>query len=246
MIEHGDRLAPTILFLHGASANECMWIPNLEPLSDEFHTVAINQPGHGDRREERFTLESAADETVAWLESHAPDGAVVVGLSGGGYVAMMAADRAPTLVRGLVLSGATASYRGWGGMSTKLYGYVFPLLGRWVEPKAEASLRELAPTELADAMLSQGVSMKGAGQALRDVPGRDYRAMLGRYPGPVLILNGERDTVNRKEEPGLLEARPDADIVTIHDAGHACSFTQAGAFNDHVRRFARLHARAPQ
>ena len=246
MIEFGSPDAPTVLFLHGASFNERMWIPNLEPLSDEFHTVAITQPGHGLRTDERFTLEAAAAETVEWLETSAPDGAVLVGLSGGGYVAMVTASLRPDLVAGLVLSGATASYRGWGGIETKLYGYVFPLLRRWVEPKSEAALRKLAPEKVADDMLSWGVSMKGAGQALRDIPGRDYRAMLADYAGPVMILNGERDDVNRKEETDLLEARPDAQIVTVEDAGHACSFTQAESFNRHVRDFARLHAVAPQ
>lgn len=242
MIEFGDRSNPTVLFLHGASANQCMWIPNLEPISEEFRTVAINQPGHGNRREEGFTLELAAAETVEWIEQHAPEGVLVVGLSGGGYVAMETASMRPDLIKGMVLSGATASYRGWGGLSTKLYGYLFPLLARWVEPKAIDSLKKLAPPELADAMLAEGVSMKGAGEALRDIPGRDYRTMLAEYPGPVLILNGERDKVNRKEEGDLLKARPDAQVVMIEDAGHACSFTQAETFNEHVREFARLHA----
>lgn len=242
MITYGSTDAPTILFLHGASANECMWIPNMKPLSDEFHTVAINQPGHGDRRGERFTFDLAATETVEWIKEHAPEGVVIVGLSGGGYVAMVTASQRPDLVKGMVLSGATASYGGWGGFETKMYGYVFPLLARWVEPKAIESLRKLAPPDMADAMLAQGVSMKGAGQAYRDISGRDYRGMLADYPGPVMILNGERDNVNRDEEADLIEARPDAEIVMIEDAGHACSITKPEVFNEHVRRFARLHA----
>lgn len=238
MIAFGDPNAPVILFLHGATANKHMWLPNLAPLSDEFRTVAINQPGHGDRREQPFTLDGAADETVAWLEDNAPEGATLVGLSGGGYVGMLAAAVRPDLVRGLVLSGATASYAGWGGLQTKLYGYLFPLLAKRLEPKSIESWKKLAPDELADAMLAEGISMRAGGAAFRQIPGRDYRAMLARYPGPVMILNGERDTVNRKEEPDLLLARPDAEIVMIPDAGHACSVTRADVFNQHVRRFA--------
>ena len=243
MIEFGDRINPTILFLHGASANELMWIPNLEPISDEFHVVAITQPGHG-LRTDTFTFDAAADETAEWLAGNAPEGAVLVGLSGGGYVAMMTAALRPDLVSGMVLSGSTASYRGWGGFETKMFGYVFPLMRRWIEPKSEASLRKLIAPDLADEMMAWGVSMKGAGQALRNIPGRDYRAMLAGYPGPVMILNGERDDVNRKEEGDLLLARPDAEIVMIEDAGHACSTTQPEVFNEHVRRFARRHARS--
>lgn len=246
MIEFGDRSKPTILFLHGASANQKMWLPQLEPLSDEFHTVAINQPGHGDRRAENFSLDQAARETVDWLQTNRPDGAVIVGLSGGGYVGMVAAAEAPELITGMVLSGSTASYTGWGGFSTKMYGYVFPLLAKRLEPKAVESLKKLAPPEIADEMLSEGVSMRGAASAFRQIPGRDYRGMLASYPGPVMVLNGERDKPNRDEEDDLLASRPDAEIVTIEDAGHACSVTQPEVFNEHVRRFARLHAVAPR
>lgn len=232
----GPDNATFILFLHGASANRYMWLPQLRALEDEFRVTAINQPGHGDRLNERFSVDAAADETVAWLSEHAPAGAFLVGLSGGGYVAMATADRRPDLVKGLVLSGATAAYRGWGGLSTKLYGFVFPLARR-MEKKAAESLKKLAPDELADAMLQEGVSMRGAGQALRDIPGRDYRAMLARYPGPVLLLNGQRDKVNLAEVGTLLAARPDTEVETIADAGHACSISQAAAFNQAVREF---------
>lgn len=240
MIEFGDRSSPTILFLHGSSANQKMWLPQLEPLSDEFHTVAINQPGHGDRRDEDFSLDAAADETAAWLAEHGP--AVVVGLSGGGYVALQTAARRPELIRAMVLSGATASYRGWGGFTTRLYGYVFPLLAKRFEPKAAASWKKLAPPDIADDMLAEGISMRAGGAAFRQIPGRDYRRMLADYPGPVLILNGERDDVNRNEEADLLAARPDAEIVMVEDAGHACSVTQPEAFNEAIRQFARRFA----
>ncbi len=245
MIGFGDPSAPTILFLHGASANRKMWLPNMRPLSDEFHTYALNQPGHGDRRDETFTLDAAASETVEWLEENTPDGALLVGLSGGGYVAKVVVDRRPELVRGLVLSGATASYSGWGGLQTKLYGYLFPLLAKRLEPKSVESWRKLAPEGVRDEMLEEGISMRAGGAAFREIPGRDYRRMLADYPGPVMVLNGERDTVNRDEEADLLRARPDAEIVMIEDAGHACSITKPEVFNEHVRRFARTCLLSP-
>jgi pimeloyl-ACP methyl ester carboxylesterase len=145
----------------------------------------------------------------------------------------------------MVLSGSTASYSGWGGFVTKLYGYVFPLLAKRLEPKSVESWRKMAPPEIADDMVDEGISMRAAAMAFRQIPGRDYRGLLASYPGPVMILNGERDRPNRDEEGELLAARPDAEIVTIEDAGHACSITRPDIFNAHVRRFARLHAVAP-
>ena len=88
-----------------------------------------------------------------------------------------------------------------------------------------------------------GLSLRSAGRALRTVPGLDYRSMLAQFDGPVLILNGERDESNRKEETEALAAASDAVIATVGDAGHACSLTQPAAFSAAVDGFCRTQVR---
>ena len=69
----------------------------------------MDLPAHGSRASETFTLDSAVESLATTIRDEAADGrAVVVGLSLGGYVGMALAAREPDLVRGLVLSGATA------------------------------------------------------------------------------------------------------------------------------------------
>jgi pimeloyl-ACP methyl ester carboxylesterase len=235
---HGSSNERSILFLHGAGASRLMWLPQHRLLADEFRTVSIDLPGHGVRRTEPFTIDRAAAVALEALDEHAGGETLVVGLSGGGYVALGLVDRAPGQVKGLVLSGASASYRGFGGFSTRLYGSIVQVVAKRMEGKGEGSMRKLLPADLADDILAEPLSMRGAVDSLRRIPGRDYHAMASRYPGPILLLNGERDKVNRKEE-GALAAASNARVEMVENAGHACSLTQPEAFSESVRAFAR-------
>ncbi len=228
----------SILLLPGAGQSRLMWVPQLRQLGDEFRMIAIDVPGHGARRDERFTIDAAAAAAREAIDEYAGGRAVVVGLSAGGYVGLGLVDLAPDRVAGLVLSGASASYRGWGGFETKMYGFLVGAIAGRMGGKAEASLRKALPDGLADDILVEPLSMRGAADSLKRIPGRDYYAMAARYPGPILLLNGERDKVNRKEEAAFAAAAG-AGVETIPDAGHACSLTRPEAFSEAVRAFAR-------
>ena len=102
-----------IVFLHGTRLCRSAWAPQMADLRDEFRVIAMDLPGHGARADDPFTLASAREAVVAVIEAAAGGRAVLVGLSLGGYVAMDVAAARPDLVRGLVLSGATAEPVGW-------------------------------------------------------------------------------------------------------------------------------------
>jgi pimeloyl-ACP methyl ester carboxylesterase len=65
--------------------------------------------------------------------------------------------------------------------------------------------------------------------------------MLESYRGPVLILNGERDKVNREREDDAAR-RWNAELMVIPDSGHSCVLSQPDAFSAAARAF--LHTRA--
>lgn len=65
-----------------------------------------------------------------------------------------------------------------------------------------------------------------------DLPGHGSRA-------PVLILNGEKDTVFRSGEREFARAHPNARVELIPRAGHLANFDDPDAFTGAVRRFAR-------
>jgi pimeloyl-ACP methyl ester carboxylesterase len=83
------------VFVHGGFHAAWCWertIAELEALGHEG--VAIDLPGHGARLDEESTLANRRDAIVSVLQH----GDVLVGHSGGGFDATLAADAAPDLV----------------------------------------------------------------------------------------------------------------------------------------------------
>lgn len=231
MIVHGDADLPTVVFLHGAGANAAMWTGCRSAV---YRSIAPDLPGHGTRRDGRFAFDRAVDEVLE-LIARLGRPPVLVGLSLGGYVAIGAARRSPTT--GVVLSGSTAQYIGFGGFTTRLSGRVLRLTGGRLDRKNEGAIRSIAGATIADAIIERGLSTRAAADALVDVPGRDFHGMLGEIEAPVLILNGERDAVNRKEEEAAAARCRQARIETITDAGHACAISRPDRFRSSVEAF---------
>ena len=106
--------APTVLLLHGWTANSALnWFGTFGPLSEMFHVVAVDHRGHGRgiRSWRRFTLEDCADDAAALLRVLGVGSAVAVGYSMGGPVAQLLWRRHPALVDGLVLCATAARFR---------------------------------------------------------------------------------------------------------------------------------------
>lgn len=232
----GPSDAPPVVLLHGAGANRKMWHFQATALSDRFRVIVPDLPGHGDHPERRFRFEAGVRFVRHLIDDEAGGTADVVGLSGGGYVAIGVAHESPRRVASLVLSGSTAEYLGWGGFSTRLVGVVAGAAGPVMRRLNEKALRSATRPDTAEAMIEVGVSMRAAAQSLRSIPGRDYHAMLEKYPGPVLILNGERDRVNRRSESEAAR-RWNARLEVLEDCGHACVLSQPQSFTDAVRGF---------
>jgi pimeloyl-ACP methyl ester carboxylesterase len=99
------------VLIHGGFHGAWCWrllVPELERLGHE--AIAIDLPGHGERRDERSTLADRRDAIVRVLR----EGDILVGHSGGGYDITLAADAAADLIghviylaAGLPLDGRT-------------------------------------------------------------------------------------------------------------------------------------------
>lgn len=87
------------VLIHGGFHGAWCWsrlIPELERLG--YEALAIDLPGHGDRRREPSTLENRCEAIAEVLES----GDVLVGHSGGGFDITLAANAAPDRVGHLI------------------------------------------------------------------------------------------------------------------------------------------------
>jgi pimeloyl-ACP methyl ester carboxylesterase len=100
--------AQSILFLHGGGSSAWSWQPVIHLLQNSFHCIAADLPDHGRSvAVTPFSMDLAADEVAALIESQAHGGqAVVVGLSEGAQVGVALLARHPRLVTHAVLSGA--------------------------------------------------------------------------------------------------------------------------------------------
>lgn len=232
-----------IVFLHGAGTNLAMWQPQVERLSDTFRCIAIDLPGHGSRQPERFTLEAGVEATRDAIDEHAGGSATLVGLSLGGYVEIATAAAHPERVDGLVASGVGVEFQGMTARANRFQGRLLPLAGPLVKRSATKALARIATKETAKAIADRGHSFGGAGQALRDLVGRDFRSLLLSYNGPVLMLLGVRDKPNVEAVPKMVEGVVDAEVEIIEDAGHSCSLSQPEAFSAAVRSFVTDRAR---
>lgn len=97
------------LFVHGGFHAAWCWDRTIEALSVLGHDgIAIDLPGHGVLVDQESTLANRRDAIVAALRP----GDVLVGHSGGGFDATLAADAAPDLVRHIVYLAAALPREG--------------------------------------------------------------------------------------------------------------------------------------
>jgi pimeloyl-ACP methyl ester carboxylesterase len=239
----GPTDAPAIVLIHGSVVTRKMWLPQLRGLSDSFHVIAPDLSGHGGLAEMPFTFATATQTLAEVIRQEAHGRALVAGLSLGGYIAMELARRWPELVSGLVLSGCSLNFDGLLGSYLK---FASRLMERgWIKlgrEKSEARVRRMFPPALADVAEEQiraGVYPEALAPSYIEMAHRDFSALLAEFPGPSLILNGERDASTRKGEAKFLAAARQGRVQTVLNAGHACNLDQPEKYNQAVREFAQ-------
>lgn len=108
--ETGTPGAPSIVFLHGIGASGWMWGRQIAALAD-FHCLNVDLPGHGQSSSIAWvSLADTCDRVAALIRARATNGrAHLVGLSLGGYVALVLLERHADLAARIVVSGVTAT-----------------------------------------------------------------------------------------------------------------------------------------
>ncbi|MFC7154095.1 alpha/beta fold hydrolase [Halomarina halobia] len=242
----GPSDAPPIVFVHGSVFTRHMWAPQRRALSGEFRILAPDVPGHGARADEPFRFEPTLALLNEVIETHADGSALVVGLSLGGYVSTEYARRRPERVDGLVLTGSSANPIDGLELVTRAVGGVSrlatrsDLVERGVVRLAERWVRERnLPPDVEAEIIDAGFYPRPFGEAGPYLAGRDFRAALAEYPGPSLLLNGERDRLMRRGERKHAAAARDARVEVIDGVGHVCNLHRPRAYADAVRTFDR-------
>ncbi len=234
----GPADAPPIVFVHGAMMGRSVWWPQVKALSDRFRCIAVDQPGHGSRKEQRFTLDVAVANVLEALDTEADGRAVIVGLSLGGYVAMTVAARHPEKVRGLVIAGSTREPAGLSRLGFLLYSYSLRLAP---EPAVRAVAlawfrRRYGPVGAA-AITAGGHFARGGSAAVKRLAGERFREKLAAYGGPILVINGSMDLVFRIGAGRFLSGVPQVTNRMIPRAGHLSNVDKPEQFTGLIEEF---------
>ena len=235
--------APQIVFVHGAGISREMWRPQLESLSENFRVVTFDLPGHGTLSHTSFEFETAVSVLADVVAAVGPP-VVLVGHSLGGYVVTEYAARWPDNLTGIVCSGSSADYRGWLGVRTRLTAALYrlgarlPFVERWFLDRTATQVRSLPVSEkTAESIIDGGFFLRSWGEAGRTLVGRDFQKRLHQFDGPVLLVNGETDTLNAPNADQLAMKLPNVEAVVIDDVGHLCNLQAPSAYTDIVRGF---------
>ena len=226
---------PTILLLHGWTASaDLNWFRAYDAVAPLGRLLAIDHRGHGRglRSEHPFTLEDAADDAAALLQTLDTGPAILVGYSMGGPIACLLWERHPDLVRGLVLEATALEWRARlrervalrfaGGLEFFLrMGRPRGMLDRALRHVVETS-PDLAPLQgWLKAELKRGdpTALADAGRALG---GYDARPFAGRIDVPTAVVITTRDKlVKPRKQRALAAAIPGSttwEIPADHDA----------------------------
>lgn len=220
----GDQPARPVVLVHGLRTSATMWDqqrPILEATGRAVFTPDL--PGHGTRRDEPFTPESAvAAVSGAVARAAAATGRDVdlVGCSLGGMVAIHAAADRPPHVASLVAANCAVQP---GRRTAGLYGLAIRALHGLPGAPARSGgplLRRLLGESGALAYVRGGTADDDAVRAaLGAVAAWDLRADLARIDVPVTILSSRFDQL-RLQERSFAVAAPRGRLVVLDHGTH--------------------------
>jgi pimeloyl-ACP methyl ester carboxylesterase len=233
---------PAILLTHGYSSTARMWDGQIAELSRDHTLILWDMRGHGEsdypQDSSRYSEEETVADMAAILDSAGAKGAVVGGLSLGGYMSLAFHRAHPSRVRGLLIVDTGPGFRndearkGWNDTALKT-----------AERFARDGLAPLkrASTERAGAKhrSAEGLVLAARGMLIQ----RDARVIesLPDIEVPTLVVVGADDAPFLKVADYMQIKIPGASKVVVPNAGHAANIDKPEFFNRAVREFLGEH-----
>jgi len=233
--------APELVLVHGGAQNAHTW--DTVALALGRPLVALDLPGHGHSSHRDDHAYWPADNAIAIeqaVRALAPEARVVVGMSLGGLTSLALADRAPDLVRRLVLVDVTPGVNREKSSAIaqfidgpEYFESFDEILDRTVQfnpTRSVASLRRgILHNAVADAdgrwrwrydLPRRG---SGEGEGGQVMPGLDALwEAVGLVRVPLLLVRGSTSQVVDDEDVAELRRRnPDAQVIVVEGAGHS-------------------------
>jgi pimeloyl-ACP methyl ester carboxylesterase len=232
---------PQVVLLHGGAQNAHTW--DTVALALDRRLVALDLPGHGHSSHRPDHVYWPADNAVAVeqaVRALAPDARMVAGMSLGGLTSIALADRAPELVRSLVLVDVTPGVNR--EKSTAIANFIDgpeyfesfdEILERTIAfnpTRTESSLRrgvQHNAIELPDGRWRWRYDLprrgSGEGESGSIMPGlEELWEAVSRVKGPLTLARGSLSPVVDDDDVAELRRRnADARVIVVDGAGHS-------------------------
>ncbi|MCI4353350.1 MAG: alpha/beta fold hydrolase [Thermoplasmata archaeon] len=220
-----------VLLLHGLGGDHTVWDFEIPDLSKSYRIIAPDLRGHGRSsypEGARYTFEELEGDVQKLLDDRHVGSAHVVGLSGGGLLALRLLIDDPRHVRSLVLIGAA----GHMDNHTRAVGqnWADTLRDEGPEAYAKRLAMDLFAPDWLEAHLDLAVriansqkerNLRGVVQWGLAIGSFDVRSRLGRVKTPTLILHGLEDNVVDPSHARLLrQAIPGSEVRLFPNTGH--------------------------
>lgn len=234
----------TLVFIHGEEGQRG-WLPHHAALAKRFSVWAPTLPGLGVSALPEW-LNSVPDMAKVLL--HALDTAeisscILAGASMGGWIAAEMASMEPARFSGLVLVGSQGTATG--DLDTPdlfLMHYRRYLSFGYSDPSGSA-FEERWGGDLDDEAVTSDLAVMELAALLGFKPYMHDRSLLpslARFGNPALLVWGDQDRITPSVVAERFEnALPNADRVTIADAGHYVHLEQPDAFAQAVLAFGK-------
>ncbi len=224
---------PCLILVAGLGASRDLWGEMPALLAKTFTVVTLDNRGiGGSRGGSRFTADGAAEDVWAVVDHLGHETTALLGSSLGGLIALRAALSRPDRVSRMVIVSTAARMTNHGRRSI---GLLRDMLEHFPPEDFGRSLMTLgfAPSfhRRLPGFVDQAAQLYGLdpldvpgalAQAEHMLEGWDDREALESLQIPALILAGQRDGVVAWEDSAeIAEALPQADFISVPDAGHS-------------------------
>lgn len=232
-----DKSLPTIVFIHGSGGTNILWKDQVEMLSEEMNTIALDLPGHGKSSGESMNqIQSYARITSDFIHSIDIKMPVICGLSMGGAITLqLLIDNSENYRAGIIVNS---------GAKLK----VSPIIFEMIENDYEGFIKALAvmgASEKTDPNMLKPFS-ESIATCPPSVAKGDFEAcnvfdvmdQLSEIKVPVLVLTASDDKLTQvKYGTFLSDNIKDSQTIMIEDAGHLSPVEKPDEISDIFKNF---------
>ncbi len=249
----GPPGAPPLVLLHGAGTTSLMWAPNIEALSREYRTVAVDQVGEFGKSVCTGPVQSLQD-LIAWLDEligalDPRERVSLVGMSyGGALVAQYALHFPERLGKAVLLAPGATVLRPSPEFWVRLIGLGIArqrglqAFFRWIF----ADMARTDPQWIDSTIEQLSLNMRSIQRHKTPIPPVLTDTEWGSLRTPVLFLAGENEVIYsaKKAVRRLKRVAPQVTAEVIPSAGHDLTFAQTTMVNERILQFLK-EGRAP-